>query len=53
MNAKIQKFIKCTLQHIWNMLQYEIYSPLPSNKTSQGFTTLHKAAQGSAQRVAQ
>ena len=31
----VQNFIICTLQHIYNMLQYEIYSPLSSNKTAQ------------------
>ena len=29
----VHNFIKCPLQHIYNMLlEYEIYSPLPSNK---------------------
>ena len=42
----VHNFIKCTLKHIYNMLlQYEIHSPLPSNKTlweySQHCTKLH------------
>ena len=38
-------FIKCALQYIYNMLQYEICSPSPSSKTaqrnSQNCTKLH------------
>ena len=40
-----RNFIKHTLQHIYSMLQYEIYSPLPSSKTAQRnwqhYTKLH------------
>ena len=31
----VRNFIKCTLQHIPNMLHYGIYSPFRSNKTAQ------------------
>ena len=33
--VNVHDFLKCTFQHIYNMLQYEICSPLPSNKTVQ------------------
>ena len=41
----VHTFKKCTLQYICNMLQSEIDSPMPSNKTaqqnSQHYTKLH------------
>ena len=43
-------FMKCTLQCIYNMLQYQIYSPVLLNKTAQQNL---KIVQRSAQLVAQ
>ena len=37
----VHNFIKCTLQCIYNMSQYEIYSPGPSNQTAQRNAELH------------
>ena len=39
---RLRVFIECTFQHIYNVLQYQIYSPFPSSKAAQ---KLHSTAQ--------